>query len=90
MVSESSNSKSDEEASGKDNNGVDHQALSGITIACTSFKVNPYMDLKSVGLLNMVATMAVVSENQIKVPLMTGPSKMNHQLTVNEIFESLE
>ena len=90
VVSESSDSESDEEADGEDNDGVDHQAPSGVTIARTPFKVNPFMDLKSVGLLDMVATKAVVAKNQIKVPLTTGPPETNGQLTVDEIFESFE
>ena len=51
VVPESSDSESDEEADGEDNDGVDHQAPSGVTIARTPFKVNPSnMGLKSAGL----------------------------------------
>ena len=62
----------------------------GVTVARIPFKVNPHIDLKSAGLLDMVATKAIVAEKQIKVPLTTGRPDTSRQLTVDEVFESLE
>jgi hypothetical protein len=82
-------SDSDSETDGEDNDN-DRDHARGAAVARIPFRVNPYMDLKSVGLLDMVATKPVASESQITVPSPTGLPENGRQLTVDEVFASLE
>ena len=40
--------------------------------------------------MDMDATKPVIAESQIKAPLTTGPPETGRQLTIDEVFASLE